>query len=344
MKNPISCCYFPTSVMFIDDNENYLESIVPLVGNDQCCEFYVNPREALAYLEEEYSPIPFIEKWLLNLKDTTLELGFELEDNELTHSYIDIDIGEIYREIYSAKRFAEVSVVVTDYAMPEMSGVEFCRALKDHPVKRILLTGQASKDVGIQAFNEGVVDRFIVKGEDDLLVEVNKGIEELQHEYFAGVGQAVLGSLSCSKRFAMRDPACVEKFLEVLRAKNICEYYLINDAGSFLMLDKYGHVSWFIVQNNTDTQHYYDFVYDNEGPKDLIKALKDRNNLLFLFERESEFVLKPEDWQKWRNRIHPAETIKGRYGEWYCAVIDGPSVYNIRPDEIVSYQSILEQR
>lgn len=58
-----------------------------------------------------------------------------------------------------------VDLIITDYKMPEMDGLEFLRrAAKMHPaVPRIILTAFPKLDLAIQAINEVEVDRFLTK-------------------------------------------------------------------------------------------------------------------------------------------------------------------------------------
>jgi response regulator RpfG family c-di-GMP phosphodiesterase len=55
--------------------------------------------------------------------------------------------------------------VVTDQRMPEMSGLELLRHIKeiDPSTVRILVTGYSDINVVIQALNEGLVWRYVTK-------------------------------------------------------------------------------------------------------------------------------------------------------------------------------------
>jgi DNA-binding NtrC family response regulator len=63
----------------------------------------------------------------------------------------------------------EVSLVISDFNMPEMNGLSFFKAVKAlYPhILSIMLTGQAEIDVAIQAINEAGVYKFIKKPWDD---------------------------------------------------------------------------------------------------------------------------------------------------------------------------------
>jgi serine phosphatase RsbU (regulator of sigma subunit) len=57
------------------------------------------------------------------------------------------------------------SVVVTDYCMPEMNGIEFLKRVQEMAPEtvRMLLTGSADLDAAIQAVNQGNIFRFLTK-------------------------------------------------------------------------------------------------------------------------------------------------------------------------------------
>ena len=51
--------------------------------------------------------------------------------------------------------------------MPEMNGLEICKILKGYPFKFILITGEATSEKAIEAFNSGLIHQFIPKGCSD---------------------------------------------------------------------------------------------------------------------------------------------------------------------------------
>ncbi|HSN90907.1 MAG TPA: response regulator, partial [Anaeromyxobacteraceae bacterium] len=75
-----------------------------------------------------------------------------------------------------------VQVVVSDYRMPGMNGVEFLRAVKERwpAIQRVLLTGQADSSAIEEAVNQSEIFRFIWKPWDDahLLITIESAIEQ----------------------------------------------------------------------------------------------------------------------------------------------------------------------
>ncbi|HEX9243156.1 MAG TPA: ATP-binding protein [Anaeromyxobacter sp.] len=77
-----------------------------------------------------------------------------------------------------------VQVVVSDYRMPGMSGVEFLRVVKERwpRIQRVLLTGQADSTAIEEAVNRSEIFRFIWKPWDDghLLITIQSAIDQFR--------------------------------------------------------------------------------------------------------------------------------------------------------------------
>lgn len=70
-----------------------------------------------------------------------------------------------------AERSAEVAVLLTDYRMPQQSGVDLLAAAAEHHphVVRVLMSAYADKDVALQAINLGRVEHMLEKPLDEAL-------------------------------------------------------------------------------------------------------------------------------------------------------------------------------
>ncbi len=63
----------------------------------------------------------------------------------------------------------DVSLIISDYNMPQMNGLEFLKNVKaDYPhILGIMLTGQAEIEIAVKAINEAGVYKFIQKPWED---------------------------------------------------------------------------------------------------------------------------------------------------------------------------------
>ena len=78
-------------------------------------------------------------------------------------------------------RESQIDLVISDYLMPEMTGIEFLLEVKrlQPYATRILLTGYADKENAIKAINEVNLYQYIEKpwSNDDLKLIVQNGLE-----------------------------------------------------------------------------------------------------------------------------------------------------------------------
>jgi len=77
----------------------------------------------------------------------------------------------------------EVSLVISDYNMPGMNGLDFLKTVKQlYPhILAIMLTGQAEIQIAVQAINEAGVYKFIQKpwDDNDLKVTILRAVESM---------------------------------------------------------------------------------------------------------------------------------------------------------------------
>ena len=77
----------------------------------------------------------------------------------------------------------EVSLVISDYNMPGMNGLDFLKQVKSlHPhILSIMLTGQAEISIAVQAINEAGVYKFIQKpwDDNDLKITLQRALESI---------------------------------------------------------------------------------------------------------------------------------------------------------------------
>lgn len=77
-----------------------------------------------------------------------------------------------------------VDLVISDYLMPEMNGIEFLAKVKNMKpeIPRIILTGYADKENAIKAINEVGLFQYIEKPweNDNLLLIIRNGIEKFK--------------------------------------------------------------------------------------------------------------------------------------------------------------------
>lgn len=302
--------YFPTTFLGVDDNPDALTALKTIFKKNPI-QTYITPKEALDFIHHYRSPlslIPFLRAALDNDDADLLE-----------HCPIDFNVLKIADMVNYADRFKEISVLVIDYNMPELNGLEVCRLLKESPIKKILLTGEGDYREAVAAFNEGIINAFIRKDSPSLQEELLTSVKTLTEQYFFERSQVLLANLETKEPLPLSDPKFIQFFEKWRNDNAIQEYYLMDKTGSFLCLDEAGKTHYFIVHTNNSLDTFMD-LYEDEVSSEiqtLLKDVHDRKKIPF-------FGVGQSPWQEelihWPQFFYPVSVFEGREAYYWTAI------------------------
>ncbi len=299
--------YYPTQVFCVDDDRGFLEGLELALRPHFPVKTALNSVSVFEYFKRA----PFPEDTLIErIADEELDLEFDCPLN--------LRISKIIDKASDKKRHDEFSVLIVDHSMPEMTGFALCEALVNHPIKKIMLTGEQDHKLAATAFNKGLIDYFIPKDQPNLTEHLIGIIALLQQRYFEEktgfvikVARNLQGSFLESRFF-------LPKFNAFLVRYKIVEFYLLDVTGSFLGLDAEGNPYWFLVRSEAQMLDLVDLAQgaDDCSPE-LFRSLKNRERLVyFLTEAQRNLGL-----NQWLQLAHP---VHGRHEEFYVAWVEGP--------------------
>ena len=235
-------CFYPTEVIFVDDSENYLRVLSMFFKNipSVILKTFQDPQEALNYINTRAA--------------AQQQVNWEQENCFTPNSYaLKLNVFSLHKQIYNPHRYAQISVVIADHDLTEkyMSGIEFCRRIEDKNIQKILFTGQADRSFVIQAFNEGVIQRYLSKGDVKDIKDILEIVETAQQRYFMACTDSLNVALRSNPQFplAVLSEKFHQLFNRIVEQRNIVEYYLLDGLGSFLLVDASHKVQLLIVQN-----------------------------------------------------------------------------------------------
>ena len=276
-------CYHPTTVIFIDDEPAFLEILSAKLADRLSVLCFNEPALALDFAKTQHNYSPFRERcWNNDGNDQPL-LNFET----------------IRNEIYNKDRFNEILVNVTDYDMPYINGIEVAKTMEfksDIPrYAHIFLTGKASND-----FKEMVKNRdFIGKDDPDFIEHLLTLIDDKAIILFSNYSHEVALKLSRDpeeRTVVLFDGNFSEVLNSYLKDNNICEFYLFDKQGSYIMLDANASPSWLFVRNEIGMENSIRLAKKHGAPQNIIDALESRNFLLSLYEDEDVKKLRKINW------------------------------------------------
>ena len=133
MRGSLCPFYYPTTAILIDDDGDFLANLSLHLNSGTAYQLYSLPRLALSDINRVGTHKPLYQRCLSPYRDYADNLPF----HSAQHVFV-LDLGNIRTEVYNAQRFSEISVVVVDYDMPGMNGLEVCDSIENPYVKKVL--------------------------------------------------------------------------------------------------------------------------------------------------------------------------------------------------------------
>jgi len=300
----IPCCFFPTTVLMVDDNKEYLSNLQLLLNSKLLTRIETNPNDALPIVNNYHLSYSIVEACIEKFN------SYEL-DNDLPLSKINLE--NLINISLNKNRFSYISVLVVDYSMPQMTGIDLCNKLKDIPISKIMVTGEADLDIAVDAFNKGIINKFIVKGSPNFKEILQSAIQQFQKELFQNISYQIISKI---KENLWHNKAFIKFFSETKEKLNATEYYMIDSKGSFLFLDENGKATILAVKSATEINNYYNIALDNGSPNNITSSLKNLTHFPLLLEEKHIKCTTNE----WGNLLHEAQLIPGLNDTYYAII------------------------
>jgi CheY-like chemotaxis protein len=323
VKTALPLYYHPTAVCFVDDNYSFSQSLALTIPEDMHLTTFLSPDEALDIVNIPHPRPPLA------------DLCFSQEGN-----LIRLDLNVLEQEIKHIDRFERISVMLVDYAMPTMNGLEFCAQLTDRDVRRVLLTGVADEKTAVQAFNAGLIDHYLPKAKLSSPGGVVPYILDQQQRYFQSYQSRLTKALGIATPDFTQDPAFCEYFYQLIDDNAIAEYYMVTHPAGYLCLTNQGKSKQLVVQDSNTKAHNLRLMEEFSAPAKLIEKVRGDAALVCFFEHPADYS--GDEQFPWDEATFPVSVVNGRDRYLCCLVEEPPADIDFDPTES-SYQKHLQQ-
>ena len=327
---PVFTYYHPTTIVFIDDNELFLRGLDVELSDDHPFQLHHTPEGALEAVNVELETRPLADRCFSPPQGSPEELA----------ATVHIDLSLIEQEIKLLDRFRRISVAVIDYSMPTIDGLEFCAAVSNPTVKKVLLTGVADEKQAVAAFNAGLIDSFVMKQDATAIDTVMEYVRAQENRYFSDLQHRLRSTLVGTLPRFIDEPAFVRYFHDLLRSGSFIEYYLVNAPLGFILLDEPGSVSRLLVADAKTLERQADYAASHHAPGEVVNKLASGAVIGFFYEPVETFF--DTDGFPWNDYLYPAQPIGD--SQWYTALVDDPPLDVDYHPEATSYRAFLAQR
>lgn len=343
-------CYHPAIVLSVDDDKGFLKLLTAEVSDKLALLCFERPEEALEYTKNKHHYLPFTSRCLIEKPDS-----------------VQFDLMSIRNEIYNPNRFKEISIVITDYDMPHITGIDLIRNM-EFPAEiaqyaHILLTGKISDEFKAKIAKLGINGVYIGKDDPyyiDKLLELIKKRTEKIFQWYSYIPARILSRNDEEKTSFLFDGNFIELFNTYLYENNICELYIFDRQGSYLFLDDHARLSWLFIRNEKGIENTAKAAAQYGAPKSIIDKIKTKKVILSLYEKEDFERRSSIDWDKYlipatvfetndkylsffSDLIKTADNKKNAHSKYYYAFTNVFPDHGIEKNNILSYQEFLQK-
>ena len=315
-KIPLPLIYHPTTVLFIDDNQAFLNTMGFALGEGTTYVLETDPIKAMDYLQQHSYKIE-------ELSQVVSKQDFDYLTHQSGVESFNFEFGRLRGQLEKPDRYKRVVTLVVDKSMPILDGLELCRRVRERglAVKCILLTGLSDTNEAIEAFNEGIIDAYLPKEDPLLAQKLIEYINTYTWQQFQDFTTMLTGPLSHIMR-PLRDERFIDAFQEILQQQKITEFYLLDSSCSYLLVTGEGSAKIMLVRDESDFQDVFEIAKNNGAPFDVVQIIKERQGFPYTPTLGKGFTaLEGDDWKE---AIVPVNKIKGR--DFYYALVDRPDI------------------
>lgn len=326
----LACCRVPVRIMLIDDDNTFLTMLSLKLRRRHAIVQYDNSLTAAIALENMQSTTSLFSHMIASQEEHIKEAR-----------RVNFDINQLHKIIYQPSRFDALGIIITDYTMPGLNGVDLCRKAPRH-TKRILLTGDADEKIAVEAFNQGLIHRYVKKDTADIAKNLEKAIEELEAQYFDEISDEIMLQLQKdleSPLGSLFDFEFTRYVEDVFKKHDIVEYYLFDNHGSLLGLDSRGNHLIIAVRDAEDMRAAAEISHFEDLPvsKNILNGTASRKKLLFTG-RQDDFSLATDQWDNYLFTVDFVDQAQ----KFYAAIIDNPPI-KIDVNNVLSFNQYLEK-
>ncbi|MTV40277.1 response regulator [Duganella radicis] len=306
----------PTTTVLVDDSDSFLRSL----------SFQLDPTLANKTFHDTTEALHWLRNSAPGSGGVPLHVNFDMQNLPADQCNVALDLERIYRIAEQRQRFATPSVIVVDYSMPQMNGLEFCAAVAHLPCKKILFTGAADEKIAVAAFNRGLIDRYIKKSDDHALDILEMEVTALQETYFDQGSDTLREMVALHDYRFLCDPALAEVVRELKRTLGFVEHYIFPNPTGILFLDQHGKATLMVIETEQSMYTQYEIARDSDAPRSLLNALLERRVLTFFSDPFGDGMYNSGMAENW-HRYSAAPRICQGQETYYWALFDLPSHY-----------------
>lgn len=202
--------YFPMNVAMVDDDEDILNILASQFRDNE-----VSPHSTPEDLISSIDPIN------INIKEFI---------HEIAHGTYDLNFSNVKKFVDNNSN--KHGIVISDYEMPSINGIDLLHKFNDFDVVKVLLTNVFTIEEAVNALNNGTIDFYLPK---DHIHDISEIINDLQLKFFKKKTREILKTIDTNSIAFINDGDYIKLFNTVCSKYNIIKYHILNSYGGYFL-------------------------------------------------------------------------------------------------------------
>ena len=259
---PFSLSRYPGTVVFVDDDENYLSAIRATFPPTPHIKTFADPNEFVAYMATQIAVAKDMEAYFQGSIDRSKKSGS-----------VAIEVLRFWNAF--PDRFAMPQVVVIDYHMPNLNGLDALEKCKEWKGSRILMTGVADEALVCKAFNYKRIDYYIAKQNTNIMrqivVTTTALLKEQNLTSWAQWNPWYI-SMSPEQKLFLREPQVAAELSTLLGGE--FEHVVIGSPFGVMALGHAGGVKWIQLETTSSLDEAADLAAKNGSSNEDVQSVR----------------------------------------------------------------------
>ncbi len=251
----------PKRFAYVEDDQDFLDILRMTLPRKHSRMFFEAPQEALSTLRQEVSYWDWLSQILSQSHRSRAEGKGE---------------AALYVSSYfnDWRRFNLAGVFVIDNGMPGMDGIQLIEKLNSSPARRVLLTGEADADFAVNAFNAGLIDKFIPKSSPNLYQDISRCSEELHLSVCEYFGHLIRPTLTGEQVALLQNASVAKGLLEKVKQLGWTEYVTVGDPFGLLGMPPDAPLQWMQIETPQTMLQLAEAGASYEYPDDVLDQIR----------------------------------------------------------------------
>jgi CheY-like chemotaxis protein len=251
----------PNSIVFLDDDANYLEMLGLVMPRNWCVRLYTHVGDCMDHIRQEHP------QW-----EADVWSHHQMVDNWKAGTLLIPRILQYWQT--NPYRYGLTKICVVDFSMPTMTGLDVLKALPVWPANRVLLTGKADESIAVSAFNDGLIDRFVPKQHPDIGTHLARVLQE-QHtkplDFHDGIWRSALKQ---EQYAALQENSAAISLFNLIEERGVVEYVVVPAPFGILGIDTHAQAHWLQMELTNDLPAAADLAQSSNQPSEVVQKIR----------------------------------------------------------------------